>query len=66
MGENKFETGDEVKVTEDFTGARSWVGRWGVLLIHLNPMESGYDWVMALSGDEMDVLYVNEEEIEHV
>lgn len=66
MGENKFETGDVVVVTEAFTGSAGWVGRQGVLLIHLNPMESVYDWVMALSGDETDVLYVNEEEIEHV
>lgn len=65
MGENKFEVGDEVKITKDFKGSIGWVGRRGVLMG--NPhWTSGYGWVMALDGDEMDVLYVNEQEITHV
>lgn len=60
----KFKEGDVVVVTEEFDGnAREFVGRTGIIV--KNSLLS-FERVIALNGDEDDLLAVNEREIAHV
>lgn len=59
-----FGVGDVVEITQDFKGdAREFLGQIGVL--QESPFES-FDFLLALGGNEEDLLAVNEEEIKHV